>query len=165
MWLVSSISRSSASRRIKSHPAFDRVENIVGNGENAGYQHFLLFPQCFQKASMSGSLKVGIMRERVKRPEGEKYILINVRKSRKAGEKRSILYESIAHPFTNDDFWRFWRKEEETRCVCETLMHPKHPSFEKQDPDIWPWPLQMTLTLVPGDVYRWDMPSYQIWAL
>ena len=25
------------------------VENIVGNGENAGYQHFLLFPQYFQK--------------------------------------------------------------------------------------------------------------------
>ena len=24
-----------------------RVENIVGKGENAGYQHFLLFPQCF----------------------------------------------------------------------------------------------------------------------
>ena len=23
---------------------FDRVENIVGIGENAGYQHFLLFP-------------------------------------------------------------------------------------------------------------------------
>ena len=35
-----------------------RVENIVGKGENAGYQHFLLFPQCFQKASFSGSLKV-----------------------------------------------------------------------------------------------------------
>ena len=30
---------------------FERVENIVGKGENAGYQHFLLFPQCFQKAS------------------------------------------------------------------------------------------------------------------
>ena len=28
-----------------------RVENIVGKGENAGYQHFLLFPQCFKKAS------------------------------------------------------------------------------------------------------------------
>ena len=27
----------------------DRVENIVGNGENADYQHFLLFPQGFQK--------------------------------------------------------------------------------------------------------------------
>ena len=27
----------------------ERVENIVGKGENAGYQHFLLFQQCFQK--------------------------------------------------------------------------------------------------------------------
>ena len=27
----------------------DRVENIVGKGENAGYQHFLLFPQRFLK--------------------------------------------------------------------------------------------------------------------
>ena len=39
---------------------FGRLENIMGKGENAGYQHFLLFPQCFQKASLSGSLKVGI---------------------------------------------------------------------------------------------------------
>ena len=31
--------------------AFGRVENIVGKGENAGYQHFLLFPQFFQNAS------------------------------------------------------------------------------------------------------------------
>ena len=30
---------------------FNRVENIEGKGENAGYQHFLLFPQCFQKLS------------------------------------------------------------------------------------------------------------------
>ena len=35
---------------------FDTVENIVGKGENAGYKHFPLFPQCFQKASFSGSL-------------------------------------------------------------------------------------------------------------
>ena len=35
----------------------DRVENIVGKGENPGYQHYLLFQQCFQKASLSGSLK------------------------------------------------------------------------------------------------------------
>ena len=27
------------------------LENIVGKGENAGYQHCLLFPQCFQKLS------------------------------------------------------------------------------------------------------------------
>ena len=39
-----------------------RVEKIVEKGENAGYQHFLLFLQCFQKASFSGSLKVGIVR-------------------------------------------------------------------------------------------------------
>ena len=39
----------------------DRVENIVGKEENAGYLHFLLFPQCFQKGLYSGSLKVGIV--------------------------------------------------------------------------------------------------------
>ena len=27
-----------------------RLENIVGHGENSGYQHFLLFPQYFQDA-------------------------------------------------------------------------------------------------------------------
>ena len=32
---------------------FARAENIVGKGQNAGYQHFLLFPQCCQKASFS----------------------------------------------------------------------------------------------------------------
>ena len=37
------------------------VENIVVKGENAGYQHFLLFPQCFQKTSCTGSLKDGIV--------------------------------------------------------------------------------------------------------
>ena len=39
----------------------ETVENIVGKGENAGYQHFLLLLQCFQKASNTGSLKVGIV--------------------------------------------------------------------------------------------------------
>ena len=42
-----------------------RVENIVGKGENAGYQHFLLFPQCFPKPSSLGSLKVGVVWQRV----------------------------------------------------------------------------------------------------
>ena len=37
--------------------ALGRVENIVGKGENAGYQHFLLFPQCFQKAFSLGVIK------------------------------------------------------------------------------------------------------------
>ena len=43
-----------------------RVENMVGKGENASNQHFLLFPQCFQNASFLKSLKVGIVWERVK---------------------------------------------------------------------------------------------------
>ena len=36
---------------------FERVENIVGKGENAGYQHFLLFPQRFRNASFSAFIK------------------------------------------------------------------------------------------------------------
>ena len=39
----------------------ERVENIVGRGENAAFQHFLLVSQCFQKASYTRSLKVWIM--------------------------------------------------------------------------------------------------------
>ena len=45
---------------------FDSVENIVGKGENAGYQHFLLFPQCFEKASFPGTSKGVIVWEWVK---------------------------------------------------------------------------------------------------
>ena len=44
---------------------FDMVENIVGKGENAGIQHFLLFLQCFHSASFQGSLKVHVMEQRV----------------------------------------------------------------------------------------------------
>ena len=33
---------------------FDRIENIVRKGENAGNQHFLLFPQSFQTALFPG---------------------------------------------------------------------------------------------------------------
>ena len=38
-----------------------RNRKHCGKGENAGYQHFLLFEQCFQKASFSGLLKIGIV--------------------------------------------------------------------------------------------------------
>ena len=37
---------------------FDRIESTVEKGENAGYQYFLLFLQCFHKTSNTGSLKV-----------------------------------------------------------------------------------------------------------
>ena len=39
---------------------FNRVENIVGKGENAGRQHFLFFPQCFEKASFLKRQKVSL---------------------------------------------------------------------------------------------------------
>ena len=31
-----------------------REDNIVAEGEHAGHQHFLLFPQCFPKALSQG---------------------------------------------------------------------------------------------------------------
>ena len=40
---------------------YGTIENILGKGENAGDQHFLLFPQCFLKASFSEFSKVGIV--------------------------------------------------------------------------------------------------------
>ena len=36
------------------------MENILGKGENAGNQHFLLFPKCFQKPPFARSLNIGI---------------------------------------------------------------------------------------------------------
>ena len=44
----------------------EKLENIVGIGVIAGYQHFLLFTKCFQKACLSRSLQVGIIQLRVK---------------------------------------------------------------------------------------------------
>ena len=41
---------------------FNRVENIVGKGENAGNHHFFLFPQCFQKASFGGGGGGGVVK-------------------------------------------------------------------------------------------------------
>ena len=35
----------------------DRVENTEGKGENAGYQHFLLFPSVFSKVIFSWVVK------------------------------------------------------------------------------------------------------------
>ena len=45
---------------------FDKEENNVGKGENAGYQHFLLFPQCFETASFPDTSKDVIVSEWVR---------------------------------------------------------------------------------------------------
>ena len=55
--------KSNATQKLKF--VLGRVKNILGKGENAGYQHFLRFLQCFQKLSFSESLKVRIVWQRV----------------------------------------------------------------------------------------------------
>ena len=56
---------------------FIRQETVVGKGDNAGYQHFLLFPQCFHNAYPSGLLKVRILWYRVKNlPEGPSFFFV-----------------------------------------------------------------------------------------
>ena len=57
---IESICRRYNKCELKIEIALGRVENIVGKRENAGYQHFLLFPQCFQKVFLSGSFKIGL---------------------------------------------------------------------------------------------------------
>ena len=49
-----------ADSRVNVTQSLKRIENIVEKGENAGCQHFLHFPQCFQTTSFSGSFKVRI---------------------------------------------------------------------------------------------------------
>ena len=67
MALISSRSKFKAFADVKTTVAktmifvLDRVQNIVGKGANAGYHHFLLSQQCFQKALSSGSLKVALV--------------------------------------------------------------------------------------------------------
>ena len=58
---------------------FDRLENIVGKGGNAGYQHFPLFPQCFEKDSLQETSKGVIVWEWVKTQESSlKFQLVDV---------------------------------------------------------------------------------------
>ena len=42
-----------------------RVENTSGKGENARYEQFLLFPQCFQRTCTADMQKQGLVWERV----------------------------------------------------------------------------------------------------
>ena len=42
---------------------FEWIENIVRIGQSAGYLHFFLFQQCFQKSSLSELIKLVIVHE------------------------------------------------------------------------------------------------------
>ena len=50
--LASTDNKIDVSQKLKF--VFMKVENIVEKCENAGYQYFLLFPQCFQKLLLLG---------------------------------------------------------------------------------------------------------------
>ena len=40
--------------QIEKKYVFYRLDSNEGKGENCGYQHFFLFPHCFQKSSFPG---------------------------------------------------------------------------------------------------------------
>ena len=69
-----------------------RVENIVGNGENAGNQHFLLFPQCFlpfPKANFNFSAKFHLLSASAFKLDLSKNLLF--------GKELRVRNESIFH--------------------------------------------------------------------
>ena len=75
-----------------------RVENIVGKGEIARYEQFLLFPQCFQKACFPGTSKGVIVWEWVKQG---KYKDVKLRKSVAfIKNTKSFTRRSLIQPFT-----------------------------------------------------------------
>ena len=91
---------------------FDIAENTVGKGENAGYQQFLLFPQCFPKPSSLGSLKVKIVLYRVNYGQ---YLF----KGKKYGGKRMkcwlpafhlLLKHILTNLHPNSKLWTVWQK-------------------------------------------------------
>ena len=71
---------------------FGWIENIAEKGENAGYQHFLLFPQCFQKPFFAG-FKVGMVWQGVKGNERirPRKLKINKQKVRARSDYRNRL--------------------------------------------------------------------------
>ena len=58
---IESICRRQNTRYLKTEIPFGIGRKHGEKVENVGYQHFLPCPQCFQKVSFSGSLKVGIV--------------------------------------------------------------------------------------------------------
>ena len=101
----------------KSKFDLESLENIVGKGENAGYQHFLLFPQCFQKASDTGSLKVGIVWYRVKTQHGVTKSLVGTANGFVAEEKRKK-HAEFGYPVT--EFISFDARDSSNQSVEHT---------------------------------------------
>ena len=90
----------------------------MGKGEIACYEHFLLYPQCFQKASFPGASKGVILWEWVKlvqfqricRQQNILYLKIEIcfRKGRKHCGKRKKCWLSAFSPFSHNVFKRLF---------------------------------------------------------
>ena len=81
----------------------DMVENLVAKGENGGFQHFLHFPQCFQKAFSAVVLKFSLFVKDifflvkhvlVYELHGTAFILLSL----------LIILLTMVNPFSNDEF-------------------------------------------------------------
>ena len=70
-------------------------ENIVGKGENVGYQHFLIFPQYFQKLNSAGSGKQGIVWKRVNSLPNNK--ILDLSESRFVADNSSYMAKNFQH--------------------------------------------------------------------
>ena len=81
------------------------------------------------------------------------------------GPQWFILIPRLNHTGSNrssDSCSKLYLLQENKMCLCNTIAPKTAIFFLKCNFYIWPWPLQMTLTLVPADAYWWDVPSYQI---
>ena len=78
---------------------FERVEKTVGNGENAVYQHFLLFPQCFPKSSSLGSLKIRIVGCLPAFSPFSKVLFVRIVKNRDSGVKTRLDFNTFTFLF------------------------------------------------------------------
>ena len=72
----------------------DRIENNVGKGDSACYQHFVLFPQCFQEAHSSGSLKLWIVKSPVTFSDSSSFLFF-------AFEYSPNSHRHLINPFPN----------------------------------------------------------------
>ena len=77
---------------------WNEQENILRKGENAGYHHFLLFPQCFQKDFFSGFIKVGTVWERVQDPEEKCFLKTLWEKENMILTSIFSFFQSVSYP-------------------------------------------------------------------
>ena len=104
--------RSMAKWWEKKVPKFESVENVLGKEENAGYQHFLLFPKCFQRPSTSRSYKRWIVWQRAG--------MIN--RTFRANGKTSITRSKISITRSKIPVWiTFCRFHQNKNCRLQTL--------------------------------------------